>query len=65
LKKTENIGFMNSGIICQQSLQLTTYADENCIIVVIYVEEDTFSSLQRTTWRNWRSYGPHVFRCGS
>jgi len=48
LKKTENIGFMNSGIICQQSLQLTTYADENCIIVVIYVEEDTFSSHQRT-----------------
>lgn len=39
---------MNSGIICQQSLQLTIYADENCIIVVIYVEEDTFSSHQRT-----------------
>jgi hypothetical protein len=39
---------MNSGIICQQSSQLTTYADENCIIVVVYVEEDTFSSHQRT-----------------
>lgn len=48
LRKTENIGFMSSGIICQLSLQLTTYANVNFIIVVICAEEDTSSFLQRT-----------------
>jgi hypothetical protein len=48
LRKTENTAFICSGIICQQSLQLITYVDVNCIIVVIYAEDDTSSSLQRT-----------------